>query len=160
MKKIFLLSVIICSLSAINADAATSYDVQEFNRESQLGLDAISSKNYEKAFKHLDKAAKLGNKMAQFSLALLYIEGFGVEKDYTKAYLWLNVAAEAKEKKWREMRDKVHNVLTVEQQIALEPRVSKYIEKYGAETQEVSCYRRKITGSNRKLMSCSKLLDR
>jgi TPR repeat protein len=42
-------------------------------------------------------------KKAQFSLVLLYKEVKGEKQDYAQAYLWLNVAAEAKESKWRQM---------------------------------------------------------
>ncbi|MFT7201197.1 MAG: hypothetical protein ACI9UD_002866, partial [Glaciecola sp.] len=38
----------------------------------------------------------------------------------------------------------------------LAPMVEEYIEKYGAKTQEVSCYRRAAMGTNRKVMQCSK----
>lgn len=156
MKKLLLITAMAFSLSSITAVAATTHEVEEFNRATELSGSAVKSKNYDRAFKYLDKAAKLGNKISQFTLALLYIEGLGVEQDYTKAYLWLNVASEVKEKRWRKVRDQIHNSLSQEQIAALKPLVDEYIEKYGAKTQEVSCYKRKATGTNRKLMQCTK----
>jgi len=80
----------------------------------------------------------------------------GVEQDYGQAYVWLNVASEVNESSWREVRDKLGGALSKEQLVALAPMVEEYIEKYGAKTQEVSCYRRAAMGTNRKVMQCSK----
>ena len=144
------------SLSSVTANAATSHEVEKFNRATELSGSAVQSKNYDRAFGHLETASKLGNKISQFTLALLYMEGLGVKQDYTQAYLWLNVASEVKEKRWRKVRDQIHNSLSQEQIAGLKPLVQEYIEKYGAKAQEVSCYKRKATGTNRKLMQCTK----
>ena len=156
MKKLLLIAAMTFSLSSVTANAATSHEVEEFNRASELSSSAIQSKNYDAAFENLDKASKLGNKISQYTLALLYMEGLGVEQDYTQAYLWLNVASEVKEKRWRRVRDQIHDSLSAEQITALKPLVDDHIEKYGAKAQEVSCYKRKATGTNRKLMQCTK----
>ena len=156
MKKSLLIAAITCSLGALTANAATTFEVEEFNRASELSSSAIQSKNYDRAFEYLETASKLGNKISQFTLALLYMEGLGVKQDYTQAYLWLNVASEVNEKKWQKVRDQLHNALSKEQVAALTPLVDEYIEKYGAKAQEVSCYKRAATGTNRKLMQCTK----
>lgn len=158
MKKLFIIVAITLSLSALTAKAATTSEVQEFNRATELANSAIQSKNYDSAYKYLDDASKLGNKMSQFTLALLYMEGLGVETNYSQAYLWLNVASETNEKKWREVRDQIRSTLSEEQIAAFAPLVDEYIEKYGEEAQEVNCYKRAITGSNRKVMQCIKYL--
>ncbi|MEP2651928.1 MAG: hypothetical protein ABJH06_08015 [Paraglaciecola sp.] len=156
MNKLILLATICCSLSNFTANAATSHEVDKFNRATDLSATAVKSKNYDVAFKHLDEASKLGNKVSQFTLALLYMEGLGVEQDYTKAYLWLNVASEVNEKRWRKVRDQIKGALSKEQIDALQPMVNEYIEKYGSDAQDVSCYKRAATGTNRKLMQCTK----
>jgi TPR repeat protein len=158
VKKLFLLAATTFSLCSMTANAATTFEVAEFNRATELSSSAVRVKNYDRAVEHLDLASKLGNKVSQFTLALLYMEGLGVDQDYTQAYLWLNVAAEVNEKKWRIVRDQIHSALTDEQVVALAPLVADYIAKYGAKAQEVSCYRRSATGSNRKLMQCTKYL--
>lgn len=159
MKKLILMTAMAFSLGSATVNAATTHEVQEFNRVTQLSATAVQSKNYDRAFEYLDKAAKLGNKISQFTLALLYIEGLGVEQDYTEAYLWLNVASEVKENRWRKVRDQIHNSLSEEQVAALKPMVDEYIAKYGSKAQEVNCYKRKATGTNRKLMQCTKRLS-
>ena len=156
MKKLLLIAAITYSLVSLTANAATTFEVEEFNRATELSASAVQSKNYDRAFEYLETASKLGNKISQYTLALLYMEGLGVQQDYTQAYLWLNVASEVNEKRWRKVRDEIHNALSEEQIAALTPLVNTYIEKYGEKAQEVSCYKRKATGSNRRLMQCTK----
>ena len=156
MKKLLLIAATTFSFSSVIANAATSHEVDEFNRATELSNSAVQSKNYDRAFEYLDEASKLGNKISQFTLALLYMEGLGVQQDYAQAYLWLNVASEVNENRWRTVRDQVHEALSAEQIAALKPLVDEYIEKYGEEAQEVSCYKRAAIGSNRKLMQCTK----
>lgn len=158
MKKLLLIAATTFSLGSVTASAATSHEVDEFNRATDLSNTAVKSKNYDKAFEYLDEASKLGNKVSQFTLALLYMEGLGVEQDYAKAYLWLNVASEANDKRWRKVRDQVHDALSAEQIAALKPLADEYIEKYGEDAQDVSCYKRATIGTNRKLMQCTKRL--
>lgn len=156
MKKLLLITTITLSLISVSAQSASTADVEQFNRATEFANTAVRSKDYDRAYPYLDEAAKLGNKISQFTLALLYIEGLGVEQDFTKAYLWLNVASEVKEKRWRKVRDEIKSSLSEEQLVQLAPLVADYIEKYGEKTQEVSCYKRKATGTNRKLMQCTK----
>jgi TPR repeat protein len=140
-------------------NAANLAEVQEYERQYKLGSQSLVSKNYEKAFVHLDKASKLGNKSAQYSLALLYMEGQGTQQNYAQAYVWLNVAAEANDKKWRKMRDKIQNALTKEQQESLQASVDAHMGQYGATAQEVSCKRVTKARSRSKYMQCTKKLD-
>ncbi len=157
VKKLHLIiASITLSLSSMTVNAASTFDVEAFNRASELGNSAAQSKDYDDAFKHLDEASKLGNKVSQFTLALLYMDGLGVEQDYGKAYAWLNVASEVNEKSWREVKGKLGAALSKEQRVALAPMVDEYIDKYGAKTQEVSCCRRAAMGATRKVMQCSK----
>lgn len=144
------------TLLSVNANSATTAEVEKFNRATEFANNAVRSKDYDRAFPYLDEAAKLGNKISQFTLALLYMEGLGVEQDFTKAYLWLNVASEVNEKRWRKVRDEIKSSLSKEQLALLAPLVAEYIAKYGEEAQEVSCYKRAATGTNRKLMQCTK----
>jgi TPR repeat protein len=144
------------SLLSVKANSATTSEVEKFNRATEFANAAVRSKDYDRAFPYLDEAAKLGNKISQFTLALLYMEGLGVEQDFTKAYFWLNVASEVNEKSWRKVRDEIKSSLSKEQLALLAPLVAEYIAKYGEEAQEVSCYKRAATGTNRKLMQCTK----
>lgn len=159
MNKSILIAILIVSLGSLNANAAKNTEVYKYERASELGFDAFHSKSYDTAFEHLIKASKLGNKEAQFATAILYMGGLGVEQDYTQAYLWLNVAAEVKHKKWRNLRDKMHKAFSKDQIKLLSPLVEEYKTKYGARAQEVSCYKRPAPGSNIKIMRCAKHLD-
>lgn len=156
MKILLLITTMALSLLSVNANSATTSEVEKFNRATEFANTAVRSKDYDRAFPYLDEAAKLGNKISQFTLALLYMEGLGVEQDFTKAYLWLNVASEVNEKRWRKVRDQIKSSLSKEQLEVLAPMIADYIAKYGEEAQEVSCYKRAATGTNRKLMQCTK----
>jgi TPR repeat protein len=156
MKRLIFSSALLLSAFSFSAHAATSFEVEEFNRASIDAMDALQSKNYDRAYENLNIASKLGNKISQFALALMYLQGLGVEQDVTQAYLWLNVAAEGKERKWRDVRDQIKSSLSEEQKAALQPMIDEYIAKYGEDAQEVSCYKRAEMGTNRKLMQCSK----
>jgi len=159
MNKLILISAIICSLCTLNSNAAKNTEVYDYERASELGGAAFKSKNYDTAFKHLDKASKLGNKEAQYALALLYMGGYGVEQDYAQAYLWLNVASEVDVKQWRKLRDEIHNALSAEQKNALKPQVENYLNIYGAKAQDVGCHKQAVTGGNIKRFRCTKSLD-
>jgi len=50
-------------------------------------------KNYENAAKIFSEADQYDNKEAQFELGILYMEGWGVQADKMKAYIFLNRAA-------------------------------------------------------------------
>ncbi|MEP1384868.1 MAG: hypothetical protein ABJK64_13875 [Paraglaciecola sp.] len=157
MKSLIFITALTCVLSSISSEAATTkQDVFKFDQATRIGATAVRNKNYDKAYKHLEEASKLGDKVSQYTLALLYMEGLGVEQDYGKAYLWLNVASEAKEKKWRNARDQIKNAMSKEQRAAFQPLVDEYIEKYGAFTQGVICFKQTVEASKRKVMKCSK----
>ena len=84
------------------------------------------------------------------------MNGSGVSQDYAQAYLWLNVAAEAREKTWRKLLDQLHNSLSQDQIAALTPHVNSHLEKYGARAQGVNCSKRPSIGTKIKVMQCTK----
>jgi len=159
MKKMIITSAIVCCLFSLGASAAKNTEVFDYDKSSRLGFNALTAKSYEKAFEHLEKASMLGNKGAQYSLALLYLEGKGTSQNYGQAYVWLNVASEVKEKSWRELRDKLHNAFNTKQINMLKPLVDSYMTKYGSDAQDISCEKTAPTGSRRKVMRCVKTLD-
>ena len=50
-------------------------------------------RDFAKAFKWYEAAAKSGNVNAQYSLSLLYFNGHGVNRDDIKAYAWMTLVA-------------------------------------------------------------------
>ena len=58
-----------------------------------MGVNYYDQQNYSSAFQHSSKAAQLGNVGAHYQLALLYMNGNGVEKDNKKEmYHWEEAA--------------------------------------------------------------------
>jgi TPR repeat protein len=159
MKKLLIVSALVCSFGSFSVDAARNTEVFEYEKSSRLGFNAFNAESFENAFKHLDQAAKLGNKVAQYTLALLYLEGKGTTQDYAHAYIWLNVAAEVNEKTWRNLRDQIKSALTTEQKKSLQPHIDSYMSQYGAKAQDISCTKKARIGSHRRHMSCIKNLD-
>lgn len=158
MRKFIIAVASIVLSSAITVQAASSFEVEQYNKYAKFSDSAMQLKDYEQAYEHLLKSSELGNKISQYNLATLYIEGLGVKQDYAQAYLWLSVAAEANEKKWRDARDQLHNAFSEEHHAMLAPHVKSYIDNYGAEAQEITCSKRASTGSNRRVMQCAKNL--
>ena len=72
----------------------------EYKNMVENGLTAIKSKNYDKAFEKLTSAADMGSKEAQFYLAQMYLNGWGMGPDYKLGWLWLNVALEHSTPDW------------------------------------------------------------
>ena len=159
MKKLIISISLITALSSFHATAAKSIEVYHFQNEFESGIKAIKTEKFDKAFDHLEKSSKLGNKSAQYELALLYARGLGTKRDFSQAYLWLSVANEVDERRWLELKNRIEQVFTKQQLEDLKPFVAQYIQKYGKATQEIICKRQANMGSNVKYMFCEKLLD-
>lgn len=56
------------------------------------GIDALGVGDFKKAVESFKKSAESGNKMAQHNLAVMYNNGYGVEKDDKIATYWINEA--------------------------------------------------------------------
>ena len=61
-----------------------------------LGMEYYSKKNYAKAFKEFNEAAKNGDYDAQFNVGVMYLKGEHTTKNIPMAYAWLRLAAQAK----------------------------------------------------------------
>ena len=57
------------------------------------GMAAMKRKDYETALTKFRSAAQRNNAAAQFSLGVMYYEGYGVERDYKLAHHWHLLAA-------------------------------------------------------------------
>ena len=64
------------------------------------------------AFRWYKKAAKLGNSFAQHKIGLLLLHGKGVEQDYIRAHVWLNLASSKGSLKANSEREKLENRLS------------------------------------------------
>ncbi len=73
--------------------------------------------------------AEQGNVDAQFSLGILYANGFGVTQDYARAYLWRNIAALKGNTNAVAGRTAAQNVMTPTQIENAQVLASKCMEK-------------------------------
>ena len=64
-----------------------------FGDELRDGLLAYGTKDYKKAYKLILPLAEQGNVMAQTTLGVMYLEGYGVPQDYKEAVKWERLAA-------------------------------------------------------------------
>ncbi len=79
MKKI----VILCFLAGVL-----------FANNTQDGVDALRSGDYESAIANFIYAANCGDKIAQQNLGVMYHGGIGVRQDRVKAARWFNMATQ------------------------------------------------------------------
>lgn len=56
------------------------------------GEAAFSQGNYRRAYQELEAPANQGDPRAQFMLGRMFTEGRGVNQDYVRAHMWLNLA--------------------------------------------------------------------
>ena len=61
--------------------------------------------DYAAAFKWWFWGASLGSAYSQHNLAYLYILGHGVDPDFVRAHMWLNIVGAGGDKAARELRD-------------------------------------------------------
>ncbi len=81
----------------------------------EKGIDAFSNKDYKKAFSALEPLAKSGDMVAQFGLAGMYHEGFGVPQHYIRAHMWANLATANGHENGAMLRAKIEEKMTPEQ---------------------------------------------
>ena len=87
MKRLIITVCFSLSLSTVSIGMCWSGDYQK-------GLDAAQNGNYTAALKEWRPLAEQGHSESQFVLGLLYRNGKGVEKDFSKAIKWYLLAAE------------------------------------------------------------------
>ena len=64
-----------------------------FSDDLRDGLLAYRTKDYKKAYKLILPLAEQGNVIAQTTLGVMYLEGYGVPQDYKEAVKWERLAA-------------------------------------------------------------------
>ena len=71
--------------------------------------------DYAQAVKWYRKAADQGHAKAQYNLALMYANGYGVPQDYVSAHMWWNLAAAKGDENAKRNRDIVAERMAPEQ---------------------------------------------
>lgn len=162
MKKTLLSIVAVTSIAlscSVDAQQAVTKDgiwQSEYLSTLDQGLNALRAEKYEKALEKLTESAKMGNKEGQYYLAQMYFQGWGGPVNYEEGWLWLNVALEQKTAEWNRSFRHIEKALPDDYIKALAPFVDEYINKYGAEAQDLRCEKRAAIGSNIKEIICEK----
>jgi len=79
------------------------------------GMAAYDRKDYATALEKFLSAAEQGNAAAQSNLGVLYLEGQGVARDYTRAHMWFHIAAVSGHKPSERGRDLAASKMTAQQ---------------------------------------------
>jgi len=97
----------------------------------QDGLDAYNRKDYTVAYENWKPLAEQGDARAQFCLGVMYINGYGVPKNYIQAHMWLNLAGVDGDKKTEELRNFVEERMTPFDISEAQKLASEWMEKHG-----------------------------
>ena len=86
-----------------------------WSADFQKGWDAAQRGDYATALREWKPLAEQGNANAQFNLGSMYEGGYGVPRDYVKAYMWINLAAANGNENGAKLRDNFAKVMTPSQ---------------------------------------------
>jgi hypothetical protein len=141
------------SVGGQRLDAAAVYSART------TGLKLYDEKKYEEAFPHLMIAAKRGFKMPQAQLGFMHQQGLGgAKKDTRYAVGWLGVAASGTtEPSIKNYFDNIWDKIPAEHQGSYEKLVGSFVDKYGAEANDVKCQRVNRPGSQIRVLRCQML---
>jgi TPR repeat protein len=76
------------------AQSKRKHDDQQAEPSFLRGVEAYALKDFQAAMRELTVAAKLGHRIAQFRLAMMYLDGIGDAANHKLAYHWFHWAAE------------------------------------------------------------------
>lgn len=152
------------AFSSSYATAANSDVINISGTEYETGLHKalyqVKERQYAEAFPELLKYAKYGDKYAQNIVGTYLIDGLGTEENVFEGLVWLGVALEQRETKWKKNYEALTANLTAEQKNAVEQKTAEYKEKYGSQAQFISCrMQQEKTGSNLRVHRCNKIRD-
>lgn len=152
------------AFSASYATAASSdvlnISVTEYETELHKALYQVKERQYSDAFPTLLKYAKYGDKYAQNIVGSYLIDGLGTDENVFEGLVWLGVALEQRETKWKNNYEALTANLTAEQKKAVEQKTEEYKAKYGSQAQFISCrMQQEKTGSNLRVHRCNKIKD-
>ena len=131
-------------------------DIRKWFEAEQLGLGLYRSKEFEQAYPQLAEAARHGFKQAQHNIAIMHINGEGVEKNPLIGVALLGLAAESGDRKLKRDYEKGVKALPKKFQQLVRDQTDYYIARYGMKAQGISCRSVKRPGSNMKDIRCVK----
>jgi len=105
--------------------------VQSLQQAQQRADDAYADQNYKAAYRRYMKLAEVGDKFAQFRLAVMYEEGQHVAQDMIASYAWSYLAAESRRKEFTSYHASIKSKLKPAQLNAARRNAGDLIAKYG-----------------------------
>jgi TPR repeat protein len=148
------------NISVTAADNTKTYkSLRDLDTELKKGSNLYKQGKYDEAHPIIAELSQWGLKSAQSLLGTMYIKGQHVDRSVERGLAWLGVSNELGGSKSSKANfDYVYKQLNDEQRKIMDSKIQSYIAMYGAETQHISCKRKKTSGSNIqvKAKSCSK----
>ncbi len=142
-------------LAAAGTTHAATITEQELNQTLIDASNAVQERQYDHAFALYQKAAKWGDKYAQFVVGNMYHLGTGTEQDNVAAYAWLKTASEARVREYRQALKDAEQALSASQMTRAEQLAENLIENYGMKAAGVICKKAARIGTNIRKMQCT-----
>ena len=111
MKKIRNTICLLLALTFFGSLAFGEVDTEKANEAFSRGLEAYSDKRFLEAISWYTTATSFGHLGAPSFIGHLYVDGEGVSKNLTLAYMWYQIGAAAGFKDSEENRDRIAGVM-------------------------------------------------
>lgn len=131
-------------------------DIRIWFENEQNGLRLYRSKSYDQAYPQLAEAARHGFKEAQHGIALMHINGHGVEKNVLVGVALLGLAAESGDRTLKREYNKGLKAIPEKFRKLVRDQTEYYKARYGMDVQGIACDRIARPGSNMKVTRCLK----
>lgn len=105
--------------------------VLALQRFQQITDQSFDDGHYARALSNYKRLSKLSDKYSQYRLAVMYLQGLGVEHNLIEAYAWSYVAAESSKKPYVDFHKAVREMLEPQQQDAAREKAGDYVTQYG-----------------------------
>ncbi len=130
--------------------------IRDWEAQETRGLEQYRTEDFAGAYQTLTEPARRGLKRSQHALALMHLQGQGVDRNPLVGTALFGLAAESGDKKLNREYKKLLKSLPKKYHDVVEAQKAYYIERYGMDAQGVSCQSIKQVGSNLRTMECVK----
>ena len=94
--------------------------------------DAYDKHKYKSAYKEFKELAALGNKRAQYNIAVMTMRGDGIKSNYTEAYGWASLAQSKEHPEFASTLQLLKDKLSPDQLIVAQERATSLEMQYGS----------------------------
>lgn len=102
------------------------------DQEGQFsGMESYAHGDFKRAMEQFKSGARYADKLSQLSIALMYLNGEGVQKDDVEAFAWAAIAAERQYPQFLATRDQIWANLNASQREQAKLRVEQLYADYG-----------------------------